>query len=943
MTIKTESNILKKDKQKSIRTTIKPEVLKHHQEKRQLDDDSIDINDVNENYDYSGQKQHQSNSNIDINTIDMMQLIRLIIDRIRIPCRTEWGIELTFDIYRLDTCARCYHYMPENVFKTGAKFSYKYFGQLVHPYYNITLASNETKKLAETFRSISMILKWQQCCHDAILCCIDYYHKYHHEFNIKNLTNIINDDQSTKSSSSDTIDHNSLHKNECPPTWDGWLCWNEYAQPSQQLERPCPKHIYWDQHSPPCRGYVTKFCDKNGHWYVNDDHHEWSNYTMCARDDIYAGRIRYSLITNIISMCALVPALFIFSHYKQVSSISRIRLHKHLFTSLLFHAIISALLKWHLLSGLQSAIESDVDLSTLATENNTTIIMETEKTTKTIETLQSISVNNDNNNNNNDGIIYASYHRNIPSFCMILSILQRYFRSTNYLWMFNEAVYLHQLIKHAFVQPSLRPLIILAYSLPFITTTSYIFAREFFLQQISFSPEQSHQLNLAAKQSQQITLNNDTNNFALFNDNIHSFPTTSSSSSSSKFWEDYPKISRYQQEQLITVLLSFDDEIRQNLIRELNIQDSHWNNPQLIYPSVHSHHRYLDQSTLIRYLLLGHHDANILPESFISNLDYEEMTYPESVNNKNNNNNDNDNYDDESLVHSYSFSLEEDISMAKVDDCWLTPSNQPWHEWIINGPNLAVLIINCFFLIWLLRVLCIKAAATSIMIATSSPPPSSSSLRRSVVHNNDNINNNNNNLNNKIDTSSACFNHHSSSTPTSTLENIRNNNNNNNENDAVDDENNNNDSCTTKLQRWYHHRKSSIHSTISSTQQQQQQQLPSSSSSISRYNRTSSTLFNRQSFLVSLRAAVLLLPLYGLHYLFIVYRPKIENCWLSETYHYLSLSFDGLQGLMVSIIFCFANSEIRNLLTRSFQRVSNRQRSVTIYMSDIGHINGNRE
>lgn len=42
------------------------------------------------------------------------------------------------------------------------------------------------------------------------------------------------------------------------------------------------------------------------------------------------------------------------------------------------------------------------------------------------------------------------------------------------------------------------------------------------------------------------------------------------------------------------------------------------------------------------------------------------------------------------------------------------------------------------------------------------------------------------------------------------------------------------------------------------------------------YYRASSTLFNRQSFMVSLRAAVLLLPLYGLHYLFIVYRPKIE-------------------------------------------------------------------
>lgn len=35
-------------------------------------------------------------------------------------------------------------------------------------------------------------------------------------------------------------------------------------------------------------------------------------------------------------------------------------------------------------------------------------------------------------------------------------------------------------------------------------------------------------------------------------------------------------------------------------------------------------------------------------------------------------------------------------------------------------------------------------------------------------------------------------------------------------------------------------------------------------------------MFNRASILVSLRAAVLLLPLYGLHYLVIVYRPRIE-------------------------------------------------------------------
>ncbi|CAG2168001.1 unnamed protein product [Oppiella nova] len=147
---------------------------------------------------------------------------------------------------------------------------------------------------------------------------------------------------------------------------------------------------------------------------------------MCARDDIYVGRIRYSIVTNVISMCTLIPALLIFSHYKQLSSVSRIRLHKHLFTSLFFHAFISSLLKWHLLSA-------------------------GEQHTRTSQVLTSL--------------------------CLILSVLLRYFRSTTYLWMFNEALYLHQLIKHAFTQPPLTPLIILAYILPATTTLTYIIIR----------------------------------------------------------------------------------------------------------------------------------------------------------------------------------------------------------------------------------------------------------------------------------------------------------------------------------------------------------------------------------------------------------------------------------------------------------------------------------
>ncbi len=39
---------------------------------------------------------------------------------------------------------------------------------------------------------------------------------------------------------------------------------------------------------------------------------------------------------------------------------------------------------------------------------------------------------------------------------------------------------------------------------------------------------------------------------------------------------------------------------------------------------------------------------------------------------------------------------------------------------------------------------------------------------------------------------------------------------------------------------------------------------------------TTHTIVNRQNVIVLFRAALLLLPLYGLHYLFIVYRPNIE-------------------------------------------------------------------
>lgn len=109
-------------------------------------------------------------------------------------------------------------------------------------------------------------------------------------------------------------------------------------------------------------------------------------------------------------------------------------MHKHLFTSLVLYAILSSLLKLNLL--LTKEDEED-SLSGQSGQSNT-------------------------------GQDY---------YCLILSLSLRYFRSTCYLWMFNEAFYLYQLIKRAFTVPPVGPLIALAYGVPFVMTISYIVCR----------------------------------------------------------------------------------------------------------------------------------------------------------------------------------------------------------------------------------------------------------------------------------------------------------------------------------------------------------------------------------------------------------------------------------------------------------------------------------
>lgn len=131
------------------------------------------------------------------------------------------------------------------------------------------------------------------------------------------------------------------------------------------------------------------------------------------------------------------PLTFALCFCRQLSNSPRIRLHKHLFASLFIYAVLSSLLKLNLLMK-----RSDDAYITSNDEE------ESAKNTSSLDV-----------------------------YCLILSLSLRYFRSTTYLCMFNEAYYLYQLIKKVFDAPSVTPLIVIAYALPFLITSTYVAAR----------------------------------------------------------------------------------------------------------------------------------------------------------------------------------------------------------------------------------------------------------------------------------------------------------------------------------------------------------------------------------------------------------------------------------------------------------------------------------
>ncbi|GFQ82447.1 calcitonin gene-related peptide type 1 receptor [Trichonephila clavata] len=76
-------------------------------------------------------------------------------------------------------------------------------------------------------------------------------------------------------------------------------------------------------------------------------------------------------------------------------------------------------------------------------------------------------------------------------------------------------------------------------------------------------------------------------------------------------------------------------------------------------------------------------------------------------------------------------------------------------------------------------------------------------------------------------------------------------------------------------------------------------------------------------FRKAVRATLVLVPLFGLHFILVMYRPQNGDCFVLEGYSYFSYAMDGLQGLLVSLIFCYLNGEVQGLLMRDAHQQEN--------------------
>ncbi|KAL3220008.1 hypothetical protein MRX96_005745 [Rhipicephalus microplus] len=126
----------------------------------------------------------------------------------------------------------------------------------------------------------------------------------------------------------------------CPATWDGWTCYKD-TPAGTTVQKPCPAHAYFLTETPQCIKMSKKTCWENGTWFYSQEYGKEYTFYDCGSLEYHRSMTIFSIVLHSLSVIVLVPAIAIFSIYKQLQ-VHRISLHKNFCVAMVLRKIFES-------------------------------------------------------------------------------------------------------------------------------------------------------------------------------------------------------------------------------------------------------------------------------------------------------------------------------------------------------------------------------------------------------------------------------------------------------------------------------------------------------------------------------------------------------------------------------------------------------------------------
>ncbi|XP_052811143.1 calcitonin gene-related peptide type 1 receptor-like [Mya arenaria] len=311
-------------------------------------------------------------------------------------CRSKLGV-FPENVFNIHACGWCYYYLFPGLTYTPHP-SFNSLALKTNMSYTVQPDINNNTSINTICATLSSdeCERWLLCCKASRDCCT----------------------RQLKSRDSN---------NTCPPTWDGYGCWDASA-PGVTSQMSCPTFL---QFSVPTRS-ALKTCQSDGTWLKRGSlGYEWTDYTPCLSYQDLRVSIYIGVSCQIASLLCLVPSVVVFCSYKALIRQHRIRLHVNFFLSFIINGILTVI--WNLAITHEKITSSNVSSTHL-------------------------------------------YRNSVE--CRLLSILKIYFTGTNYIWMFCEGLYLYRLIVNAFSPPKRLVLFyVFGWGTPLLYSIAYAIVR----------------------------------------------------------------------------------------------------------------------------------------------------------------------------------------------------------------------------------------------------------------------------------------------------------------------------------------------------------------------------------------------------------------------------------------------------------------------------------